>query len=118
MASHRKTKSRLLDPLRHRDFRLLTTSFAISFAGSWAYNVALAVFVYEQTGSAAWVGAATVGRFIPSMLFGAYGGVLAERFERVRLMATLDWISTALMAALAAVAAFEGPVLLAIVLAA
>lgn len=117
MASHRKTKSRLLDPLRHRDFRLLTTSFAISFAGSWAYNVALAVFVYEQTGSAAWVGAATVGRFIPSMLFGAYGGVLAERFERVRLMATLDWISTALMAALAAVAAFEGPVLLAIVLA-
>ncbi|MGH8940925.1 MAG: MFS transporter, partial [Actinomycetes bacterium] len=117
MGAHKKDKRRLLAPLRHRDFRLLTTSFAISFAGSWAYNVALAVFVFEQTGSAAWVGAATVGRFVPSMLFGAYGGVLAERFERVRLMATLDVMSTALMGVLTVVAALEGPVLLAIVLA-
>ena len=119
MAMHRrkKDKRRLTATLRHRDFRLLITSFSISFAGSWAYNVALAVWVYEQTGSAAWVGAATVGRFVPSLLFGAYGGVLAERFERVRLMATLDVISTVLMTVLAVVAALEGPVLLAIVLA-
>jgi predicted MFS family arabinose efflux permease len=119
MATHskKKDKKRLTATLRHRDFRLLITSFSISFAGSWAYNVALAVWVYEQTGSAAWVGAATVGRFVPSLLFGAYGGVLAERFERVRLMATLDVISTVLMTTLAVVAALEGPVLLAIVLA-
>lgn len=115
--SRKKDKRRLTAALKHRDFRLLITSFAISFAGSWAYNVALAVWVFEQTGSAAWVGAATVGRFVPSLLFGAYGGVLAERFERVRLMATLDVMSTVLMTALALVAALEGPVLLAIVLA-
>jgi CRP-like cAMP-binding protein/predicted MFS family arabinose efflux permease len=118
MARHAKgDKPRLTAPLRHRDFRLLITSFFISFAGSWAYNVALAVYVYDQTGSAGWVGAATVGRFVPSLLFGAYGGVLAERFERVRLMATLDWVSTGLMLVLALVAALEGPALLAIVLA-
>ncbi len=119
MSRHGRTtdKPRLTAPLRHRDFRLLMTSFFISFAGSWAYNVALAVYVWEQTGSAAWVGAATVGRFVPSLLFGTYGGVLAERFERVRLMASLDWISTALMLVLALVAALEGPALLAIVLA-
>ena len=87
-------KRGLTAPLRHRDFRLLMTAFAISCAGSWAYNVALAVFVFEQTHSPAWVGAATIGRFVPSLLFGAYGGVLAERFERVRLMAGLDWLST------------------------
>ena len=104
-------------PLRHRDFRLLMGAFALSAGGSWAYNVALAVYVYDQTGSAAWVGAATVGRFVPSLLFGAYGGVLAERFERVRLMSNLDWISTFWMALLTLVAAFEGPVLLAILLA-
>lgn len=118
MSRHGTTdRPRLTAPLRHRDFRLLITSFFISFAGSWAYNVALAVYVYEQTGSAGWVGAATVGRFVPSLLFGTYGGVLAERFERVRLMATLDWVSTALMLLLALVAALEGPALLAIVLA-
>ena len=37
-------------PLRHRDFRLLITAFAVSASGSWAYNVALAVFIFEQTG--------------------------------------------------------------------
>jgi MFS family permease len=119
MATHSKKKDKrgLTATLRHRDFRLLITSFSISFAGSWAYNVALAVWVYEQTHSAAWVGAATVGRFVPSLLFGAYGGVLAERFERVRLMASLDVISTVLMMSLAVVAALDGPVLLAIALA-
>jgi MFS family permease len=118
MAQHaRRDRPRLTAPLRHRDFRLLITSFFVSFAGSWAYNVALAVYVFEQTGSAAWVGAATVGRFLPSLLFGPYGGVLAERFERVRLMAGLDWVSTALMLVLALVAALDGPALLAIVLA-
>jgi CRP-like cAMP-binding protein/predicted MFS family arabinose efflux permease len=118
MAQHaRRDRPRLTAPLRHQDFRLLITSFFISFAGSWAYNVALAVYVYDQTGSAAWVGAATVGRFVPSLLLGPYGGVLAERFERVRLMVSLDWISTGLMLVLALVAALEGPALLAIVLA-
>jgi MFS family permease len=118
MARHARTdRPRLTAPLRHRDFRLLITSFFISFAGSWAYNVALAVYVFEQTGSAAWVGAATVGRFLPSLLFGPYGGVLAVRYERVRLMAGLDWVSTALMLVLALVAALDGPALLAIVLA-
>src|SRR6266508_5842428 len=84
----------LLNALRFPDFRRLMMAFAVSAAGSWAYNVGLAVYVYEQTHSAAWVGAATIGRFVPSLLFGAYGGVLAERFERVRLMAGLDWLST------------------------
>jgi predicted MFS family arabinose efflux permease len=107
----------VLAPLRHRDFRAMIVAFAVSAAGSWAYNVGLAVFVYEQTHSPAWVGAATVGRFVPSLLFGAYGGVLAERFERVRLMVTLDWLSAAVMALLTLVAAFDGPALLAIVLA-
>jgi MFS family permease len=93
------------------------TAFAISCAGSWAYNVALAVFVYEETHSPAWVGAATIGRFVPSVLFGAYGGVLAERFERVRLMASLDWLSTVWMGLLTVVAVVHGPVLLAIALA-
>jgi len=107
----------VLAPLRHRDFRLLTLALGISGAGSWAYNVALAVYVYEQTHSAAWVGAATIGRFVPSMVFGAYGGVLAERFERVRLMVVLNLICTGLMGVLALITQEKGPVLLVIALA-
>ena len=80
----------LAAPLRHGDFRLLAGAYSVSAAGSWAYNVALAVYVYDQTHSAAWVGAVTLGRFLPSVVLGTYGGVLAERFERTRLMVTLD----------------------------
>ncbi|HYU04133.1 MAG TPA: MFS transporter, partial [Jatrophihabitantaceae bacterium] len=90
----------LLNALRFPDFRRLMLAFAVSAAGSWAYNVGLAVYVYEQTHSPAWVGAATIGRFVPSLLFGAYGGVLAERFERVKLMVSLDLVCAMLMTVL------------------
>ena len=43
-----------------------------------------------ETGSTGWVAAATVSRFVPALLFSPYPGGLAERFERVRLMRTLD----------------------------
>lgn len=100
----KSTRFAVLAPLRHRDFRLLTLSLATSNAGSWAYNVGLAVYVYQETHSAAWVGAATVGRFVPSMLFGAYGGVLAERFERIKLMVVINVVCAALMVGLAVAA--------------
>lgn len=103
-------------PLRHRDFRLLMTGYSVSAAGSWAYNVGLAVYVYQQTRSASWVGAVTLGRFIPSVVFGSYAGVLAERFERVKLMVFVDLICAALMSALTVAAIVHAPALLAIAL--
>ena len=106
----RTARAGVTAPLRYRDFRLLMGAFAISCAGSWAYNVALAVLVFEQTDSLAWVGAATVGRFVPALLLGAYGGVVAERFERIRLMATVDWVCGGWMLLLAVVALLDGPV--------
>ncbi|MDV3219899.1 MFS transporter [Intrasporangium sp.] len=108
----------LLRVLRHRDFRLLMIAFTTSFAGSWAYNVALMGYVWEATRSPVWLGAVTIGRFVPSLLLGAYGGVLADRFERVRLMISIDVASAALMIGLAVLAAVGGHPALAIVLAA
>lgn len=104
--------------LRHRDFRLLMTAFTASFAGSWAYNVALMGYVWEATHSPLWLGAVTMGRFIPSLLLGSYGGVLAERFERVRLMMTIDVASAGIMVALAVLASVGGHPAVAIALAA
>jgi MFS family permease len=87
--------------LRHRDFRLLSGALAVSATGSWAYNVALVVYVYQQTHSPAWVAAATLGRFLSALLFSSYAGVVAERFERVRVLVTCDLTATGLMAAMA-----------------
>jgi hypothetical protein len=96
--------------LRHRDFRLLLTGYTAALIGSWAYNVGLAVWVFEETGSAGWLAAATICRFVPALLFSAYAGVLADRFERVRLMVSLDLAAAGFMAVLAFETALGAPV--------
>lgn len=104
--------------LAYRDYRWLVTGLAVSMIGSWAYNVALYVYVFEVTQSAGWAAATTVGRFVPSLLLSSYSGVVAERFERRRLLITLDLVSMVVMIVLAVVAGIELPALLAISLAA
>jgi MFS family permease len=95
--------------LAHRDLRLLLAALLVSMAGSWAYNVALLAVVYERTESLAWVGAATLGRFLPQLLLSPYAGVVAERFERIHVMATSDLLAAAAQAGLAVLALAEAP---------
>lgn len=104
--------------LAHRDLRLLLGAMFVSFAGSWAYSVALLAVVFERTGSLAWVGAATVGRFVPQLLFSPYAGVIADRFERVRVMIGSDLLAGAMQLGLAVAVLTTAPVTLLIVLAA
>ena len=103
---------------RNRDYRLLFSGLAISMSGSWAYNVALVVFVFNATHSPAWVAAASMTRFLCALIASPFGGLLADRVERVRLMVTLDAVALVLQAGLATLAALNGAVVLAIILAA
>lgn len=102
---------------QNRDYRLLFSGLAISMSGSWAYSVALVVFVFNATHSPAWVAAASMTRFVSALVISPVGGLVADRLERVRLMVTLDTVAAVLQSALAVVAVLDGPVLLAIVLA-
>ena len=54
--------------LRHRDLRLLLGGQVISMTGTWAFNVALLVYVYERTHSLGWVGAAATLRVLPGFV--------------------------------------------------
>ena len=101
-----------------RDYRLLFSGLTISMSGSWAYNVALVVFVFNATHSPGWVAAASMTRFLTALVASPFGGLIADRIERVRLMVTLDSGALLLQTALAIVAVLNGPVVLAIVLAA
>lgn len=104
--------------LSHRDLRRLLGALLVSATGSWAYNVALLAFLFERTHSLGWVGAAGLARFVPQLLLSTYGGVVAERVERIRLMVGSDLLSALFQAGLAAVAAADGPPALALVLSA
>ncbi|MFI9149273.1 MFS transporter [Streptomyces sp. NPDC053367] len=65
-----------------RDFRLLWISGAISNFGSFLTFVALPVQIKELTGSAAAVGAIGAVELIPLIVFGLYGGALADALDK------------------------------------
>ena len=104
--------------LAHRDLRLLFGGLVTSATGTWAYNVSLLAFVFDRTHSLGWVAAAGLSRFLPALVFSAYGGVVAERLERIRLMMTSDLVCAAWQVGLTLTAALNGPVVVALALAA
>lgn len=113
----RSSAGRYRDALRHRDFTFMLTASLIDRIGSWAYNVVLIVYVYQRTGSVAWVAATTAAGWIPRIVFSAYAGVLADRFERTRTLLVSTLLGLTLMAVLALVMAAGGPLLLILLLA-
>jgi predicted MFS family arabinose efflux permease len=104
--------------LRERNLRLLFSGLVASQAGDWLYNLALLAFVYERTGSTAWVGITTAARILPEVALGPIGGVLADRYDRRMVMIASDVLRAAAMGALALVALTGAPAILAPLLAA
>jgi MFS family permease len=100
----------LTSTLRNRNVRLLAIAFATTQLGDWLYNIVLLAYVYERTGSAVWVGATSILRILPIVVFGAFGGVVADRAPRIRVMILSDVVRAALMIAIALAAATSAPV--------
>ena len=76
-----------LSPLRkYRDFKLLFTAGLFSYFGSMITFVALPFQVKELTGSFWAVGLIGVVEIIPLIVFGLYGGVLADYLDRKKMI--------------------------------
>jgi MFS family permease len=76
-----------LSPLRGAaDFRWLLCSRTVTLLGTEASAVALLVQAKQLTGSALAVGLLGVAELVPLMVFGLYGGVLADRLDRGMLL--------------------------------
>jgi MFS family permease len=96
--------------------RALIGASAASQVGNWLYNAALLGYVYSDTHSAGWVGAATICRLLPFVLLGPFGGTLADRYRRRTVLLAGDALRVLVMAALAATVASSGPVALVLAL--
>ena len=73
--------------LRNRNYRLYFVGQTISVSGTWMQNLAQAWLILELThknGTA--LGIVTALQFLPMLLFGVWGGVLADRFDKRRLL--------------------------------
>jgi MFS family permease len=76
-----------LTPLRkYRDFRLIFTAGLFSYFGSMITFVALPFQIKELTGSFWMVGLIGAVEIVPLVIFGLYGGVLADHVDRKKMI--------------------------------
>jgi MFS family permease len=88
-------------PLRtSRDFRLLFVGGAVSYLGSMVTYVALPFQIKELTGSYLQVGALGAVEFVPLVVFGLWGGALADALDRRRVVVATEIAFTVLSAGL------------------
>jgi MFS family permease len=96
------TRFRVLLPLRHRDFRLLLTGQTISTFGNFLFAVALPFQVFALGGSAVELGLVFGIRAGMTLLLLLFGGAIADRLERRRIILASDFINGAVMTAIGA----------------
>jgi predicted MFS family arabinose efflux permease len=91
-----------LQPLEHTEFRLLWLGTLVSNAGSWMQRVATGWLVFSMTGSTAWLGAESFVASIPTVVLLPFGGVIADRLDRRKLLIGTNVVNALLAAGLAA----------------
>ena len=89
----RATFERTFRSFRSRNFRLYYLGLAVSNVGTWLQTVAQAWVVLELTGSGVALGMLAAAQWGPILVFGAWGGVIADRFDRRRVILVTQTIS-------------------------
>src|SRR5437660_9619539 len=72
--------------LRHRNFRLFFGGQLISLIGTWMQNTAQGWLVYDLTGSKILLGVVAAVGSTPMMLFSIWGGSVADRHSKRRII--------------------------------
>lgn len=76
--------------LKKPNLRRLFTANFLSGIGDWFNSVAVLSLLLEVTGTAMAIGITLALRTFPHLLFGPLGGILADRFDRKRIMIFCD----------------------------
>lgn len=72
--------------LAERDFRVIWTGQAVSMVGTWMQMVAQGLLVLQLWNYAFALGALNFANAVPSLLVMLFGGVLADRMEKRRIL--------------------------------
>ncbi|MBE0603622.1 MAG: MFS transporter [Deltaproteobacteria bacterium] len=80
--------------MRHRNFRLWFVGQLVSLVGTWMQTIAQNWLVYTLTGSAADLGLVNFVGAVPMVFLTLYAGVIADRFEKRRIV---FWCQVAMM---------------------
>jgi MFS family permease len=94
------TLRRTFGSLDTHNYRLYFAGDLISHIGSWMQTMAEAWLVSTLTGSGIAVGATFAFRFLPVLLFGLWGGTVADRFDRRKVLLVTQTAAAVLAVAL------------------
>jgi len=87
--------------LQSHNFRLFFGGQIVSQTGTWMQMVAIGLLVLDLTDSGVAVGLVTAAQFLPILVLGAWGGVLADRRDRHHLLLTMNAIGAGVALAFA-----------------
>jgi DHA3 family tetracycline resistance protein-like MFS transporter len=97
----------LFAAFKRRRYTYLWFGQLASHLGTHIYELALAWWVLQKTGSAAAMGGVLIAAYVPTSILVLAGGVLADRLSRVPIMLVADCVRFALMIVMALLA-FNG----------
>ncbi len=86
----------------NKDFMLLWAGLTVSRFGVRFIDLVIMWFVIQETGSALALGATVVCITLPTLLFGPIAGVLADRYDKKKIIVIMDFCNGALILTLAA----------------
>ena len=88
--------------MRHRNFQLFFSGQLISLIGTWMQSVAQSWLVYRMTGSSLLLGSVGFASQFPVFLASPLGGIVADRYNRHRVVIATQTASMVLAFILAA----------------
>jgi MFS family permease len=105
IATARAALGRTFSSLRIRNYRLFFIGQMVSLSGTWMQGVAQAWLVLDLTGSGTALGLLASLQFLPVLLFGPMGGVIADRFDKRKVLLCTQTMAALLAATLGTVVA-------------
>lgn len=101
--------ARVFHAFTYRDFRLLWFGAFTSSSGTWLQEGALNWILKKLTNDPSYIGINSFLATSPILIFTLIGGVLADRFDRRRILITSQWLQLTFALTLAALAFFKVP---------
>ena len=78
---------------KSRNFRLFFTGQAVSLVGTWMQKTAVSWVIYSLTQSKFMLGVAVFATLFPSAIFSLYGGIVADRYSKYKVLLATQVLS-------------------------
>jgi MFS family permease len=105
----RKLSKETFASLKIRNYRLYFIGQAISLSGTWMQSIGQAWLVLKITNSGTQLGLITAAQFLPMLFFSPLGGIVADRFDKRKILYVTQ-IASAILALVLGILVFTATV--------